>query len=347
VKPVSKTDLQDVLEQTRDLWEEVRGERIFVTGGTGFFGCWLLETFAFANDQLNLNAQLLALTRSPEAFEKKAPHLARHPSIGLWTGDVRNFDFPGGIFSHVIHAGTTSSAPVEPKEMFDTVVKGTQRVLDFAVACGAKKFLLTSSGAIYGKLPPEPASVPETYSGSPDPADPNSAYGEGKRAAELLCAIYQKQHAFETKIARCFAFTGPHLPLDAHFAIGNFVRDALAGGPIRIGGDGTPFRSYLYASDLAIWLWTILFRGTAGRPYNVGSPEPVSIAGLADEVMRNLAPGVTVSIAKPADPLILPSRYVPDVTRAENELGLCVRVPLNDAIRRTAEWHGPQVNPAR
>jgi nucleoside-diphosphate-sugar epimerase len=315
-------DLQHILDHTHELWGEMRGQRIFVTGGTGFFGCWLLESFAYANDQLGLGANLVALTRDTGAFNHKAPHLSGHPAITLHEGDVRDFTFPSGEFSHVMHAATTSASLVSPVEMFDTITIGTRRVLDFTIASKATKFLLTSSGAVYGKQPPEMSHIPETYAGAPDASDPNAAYGEGKRVAELLCSIYHRDHGLETKIARCFAFVGPYLPLDAHFAIGNFIRDALAGGPIRVNGDGSPVRSYLYAADLAVWLWTILFRGNPGRPYNVGSKNALSIGGAAHRIAALFTPPLDVSIAKSPDLSQLPLRYVPDVSCALEDLHL-------------------------
>lgn len=179
--------------------------------------------------------------------------------------------------------------------------------------------------------------ISEEYLGGPNCSDPGSAYGEGKRAAEVLCACFQKQHGLETMIARCFAFVGPFLPLEVHFAIGNFIRDALRGGLIRVGGDGTPFRSYLYAADLAIWLWTILIKGTPARAYNVGSTHDLTIAELAETVREVVNPNVAIEIAKKPVAGSLPSRYVPATTRARTELELHDRVELKMAIQRTAE----------
>jgi len=335
-------DLNHILLHTRELWDELRGSRIFITGGTGFFGCWLLESFLWANHQLGLGASALVLTRNPEAFQKKAPHLASHAAVHLHAGDVRTFKFPDGRVSHIIHAATESSVRLNkdnPLLMFETIVQGTQRVLEFSKRCGARKVLLTSSGAVYGKQPPDMTHIPETYTGAPDQLDPYSAYGEGKRTAELLCALYAKQYGLETKIARCFAFVGPYLPLDAHYAIGNFIRDGIKGGCVRIAGDGTPYRSYLHAADLAIWLWTILFRGSSCQPYNVGSEIEVTILELAEAVAQCFHPRREVVIGKKTVDRKAAGRYVPSTQLALHELKLHQLINLTDSIKRTIAWH--------
>jgi nucleoside-diphosphate-sugar epimerase len=333
-------DLDHVLDHTRVLGDELRGERIFITGGTGFFGCWLLESFIWANDRLDLGAKAFVLTRRPEAFKAKAPHLALHPSISMFEGEVRDFDFPTGTFSHVIHAATEASDRLNtenPLLMLDTIVEGTRHTLDFSSGCDAKKFLLTSSGAVYGKQPVDMTHIPEEYFGAPDLLDPKSAYGEGKRMAEQLCTLYSSL-LFETKIARCFAFVGPYLPLDIHFAIGNFIRDALIGGPIVVQGDGTPQRSYLYAADLAIWLWTILFKGQSCRPYNVGSDESLSITKVASRVSELFQPKIKVEIRGTPNQQKPVERYVPDIQRAKQELGLKAEINLSQAIQKTIQF---------
>lgn len=341
--PVSQMDLDLVLERTRHLWSEVRGERIFITGGTGFFGCWLAESFVHANRTMGLNAHATILTRRPAAFATKCPHLAFDPAITLLTGDVRDFTYPDGDFEYVIHAATESSAgPADqkPDETLRTIVQGTERVLEFAAGHGSGRFLFTSSGAVYGQQPASISCLPEDYAGAWEPLDDASEYAEGKRAAERMCTESSSRHGFESRIARCFAFVGPHLPLDAHFAVGNFIRDAMRGKTIQVNGDGTPMRSYMYGADLAIWLWTILFRSSNQQVFNVGSDEAISILDLAKTVRDVLRSSATVQVAQEVVKGAEPRRYVPSTKRAQQSLGLKCEVTVQEAIRRTAAWHG-------
>jgi dTDP-glucose 4,6-dehydratase len=323
-------DLNHVLAHTSEVWEALRGQNIFITGGTGFIGIWLTESFALANKRLNLNARALLLTRNPKRFQ------AKHSSIQFLEGDMRSFAYPDGEFAFVIHAATEQGhAPAN----FELDVQGTKHVLEFARTHGTRRLLFTSSGAVYGKQPSDLTHIPEDFAGAPSTVDLNSGYGHAKRASEFLCAMYAQQFGFAPVIARLFTFAGPYLPLDLNFAMGNFIRDVLAGGPLRIAGDGTPYRSYLYAADLAIWLWTLLIRGESARPYNVGSDQDLTIADLARAVAQNTIPETRIEIARNPTPGAQPSRYVPCVERARSELGLMPFIPLSEAIWRMYKWN--------
>ena len=340
--PLSRQDLELVAELTSAIWGDLRDQRLFITGGTGFFGCWLVESFCFINRLLPLNAHATILTRDPGVFARKCPHLASDPAITLHQGDVRNFAFPNGEYRYVIHAATDTNAKLAaeaPMKMLSTIIAGTEHILKFAASHGTTNFLLVSSGAVYGKQPTDLTHVPENYTGAPDAMDPLSVYGEGKRVAEVLCAAYQNAGRFECKIARCWSFCGPYLPLDQHFAIGNFIGDVLAGRSIEIQGDGTPRRSYLYAADLAVWLWTILFKAPGLIPFNVGSAYDVSILELAETIATILNPRTEIHVAQKATPGTAPSRYVPSVDRARERLGLHQTIALEETVRRTAVWH--------
>ena len=342
---ILSTELDEILDQTEPLWEQLRGERIFITGGTGFLGTWLLESFLHANRRLNLKAQASVLTRNPQAFEKRAPHLTAD-SIVICPGSLNNFSAPPGNFVAVIHAAAdvearASPLPTAPLSSWKTLVTGTERVLEASSRMGAEKLLLTSSGAVYGTQPPGLKLMPETHQGAPDVTQASSVYGEGKRAAEMLCVISGVTSGVECKIARLFACVGPWQPIESYFAIGNFIRDVLNGQMPCICGDGRPYRSYLYAADAAVWLWTILFRGSANEPYNVGSEREITIAETAKLVAQcgGLNPdSINISCHKTKSGSPSP-RYVPDTSKARTALGLAEHVPLEEAIRRTLTWH--------
>jgi len=333
-------DLDRVLEQTAGLWEDLRGGRVLLTGGTGFFGCWLLESLLWANERFGLGASAVVLTRDARAFSGKAPHIASSPAVALHQGDVRTFTWTGGALSHVVHAGTDTQVPRTRDDrlrVFDTIVEGTRRTLDIAERAGAARFLMTSTGAVYGRQPAAVTHVSEDFGGSPDATCPRHAGAEAKRAAEMLCAVYA-DGPLHTTVARCFAFVGPYLPLDGHLAIGTFIGAALERRAIRIAGDGTPLRSYMYAADLTTWLWTILLRGGRGQAYNVGSEHAISIAEVARAVARIAGTGSEVIIA--GEPAGGPSeRYVPATQRARTDLGVRMTVDFEEALARTLDWH--------
>jgi nucleoside-diphosphate-sugar epimerase len=335
-------ELQRLLRRADSQLRALGGASILITGSTGWFGVWLLDVLCLADDMLRLGIRIAAVSREPERFLARFPAFAGDSRITWIQADVRRLEPVDGGFSHVIHAATDTSAKPDPdatRDLFETIVEGTRRVIA-AAGPRCKAVLLLSSGAIYGPPRVDQARFIESEAGGPDPALTRNAYAEGKRTAEQLGAIAAAM-GIPVRIARCFAFVGPHMPFDRHFAIGNFIADAVHGRPIRIKSDGRPQRSYLYMTDLIHALLAILVDGAAGRPYNVGSDAPVTIEQLARCVDR-VAGGHGVSIeGAPSDPL---DRYVPDITRLKQELGFAPEVSLESAVSRTAAWYRARIN---
>jgi nucleoside-diphosphate-sugar epimerase len=329
-------DLAHILNHTESLWDELRGQNVFITGGTGFLGQWLLESLIAANQKYVLNAKVTVLTRNPDVFITRAPFIAKNRVVSLLKGEITTYKYPEGEFSIVIHAAAEPSARThEGNEvsMRKTIVEGARRTLEFARTHNTRKFLFTSSGAIYGQQPSNVPFISEEYSETPNRLVIKDSYGQSKQIAETMCEEYSRKYAIEAKIARCFTFIGPYLSLESGYAISDFVRDAINGGPIRVNGDGSAQRSYLYAGDLAIWLWTILFKAKSRRPYNVGSDRAISTLDLANEVRQIINPDTDIMIAGKSD-VRTSQRYVPSIERAGNELGLKICISLNQSITR-------------
>lgn len=319
-------------------------ESLFLTGGTGFFGRSILRHLSILNDKHeNPIARVMVLARSPATFLEQYPEFRNLSWLSFYAGDILMdlSDFPlQEKFTHVLHAATDSTIgpQIAPLDRYDQIITGTRNVLDFAVRVGVKKFLLTSSGGVYGVQPPHLDSIPETYNGIPDPMSAENVYSISKRTAEHLCALYQQRYGVETIVARCFAFVGPDLPLNAHFAIGNFIRDALERSEISVNGNGTPVRSYLYQDDLAKWLLTLLAKGTPSEAYNVGSDQAISIADLAHLVRDIISPEKKVVIQKSTNAdVAVRHRYVPNINKACSQFDLKVRTSLAEAIRKTEQ----------
>lgn len=318
---------------------KLAGKRMFITGGTGFFGLWMLSALSLLNQQ-GADIAVTVLSRNPEQFLDTHREWYGLHWLSFIQGNVRNFEYPEARYDLLIQAASETSAVdyVKPLAFFDDIVLGTRHVLDFAVQSGVKRVLLVSSGAVYGPQPNDISHIPEdAHFACPTDAI-TSAYGESKRMMELLGTIYYREYGIEPVIARCFAFVGPELLLDRHFAIGNFIRDALYANTIHVSGDGTSQRSYLYMADLSVWLLDLLANGTAGFAYNVGSDQSISIAELACLVRDVLAPEKEVVITQQPSADGIRHRYIPDISRARGELELDVWTRLDKAIELTGSY---------
>lgn len=292
-------------------------KRILITGGTGFFGKSILDYFS--RNACDCELTILSRHGFAPAFLSTIKQ-SNNQTIRQFLGDIRTFDVGSAHYDWVIHAATPARVDVPDGEMRSIVIDGTANAITQAKKCGAEKFMMVSSGGAYGKGFARPVSEDDT-------PRPYTAYGIAKLEAERMAA----DSGLHALLPRCFAFVGPHLDRNAHFAIGNFIADALAGRDIVIKGDGTPMRSYMYADDLVEWLWAILERGESGRVYNVGSDEAISIRDLAYAVRDALGSKSEVrvlgkAVAGAAD------YYVPDVSRIRRELGVEVKAKLQDAI---------------
>ncbi len=315
---------------------DLHGRSILLTGGTGFFGLWLIELVDLLRRVEGMDITVHALSRNPAAAVVQRPVYRDRPWLHFIAGDVRSFAAPAGRIDYVIHgaADTSAAAGAHAIELFDVITGGTRHVLNMANDLACRRVLLLSSGAVYGAASTVD-KMPETLTTAPDPLALSSAYGEGKRVCEALGAYMSQQASFDVVTARCFAFVGAGLPLSGHFAIGNFIRDAIHGNDMRLNSTGQSRRSYLYAADLAIWLVTLLLKGRTGVAYNVGSDQGIDILSTAGLVRDTLAPGRSVTVAEGASTSA--SFYVPEIGRARSEFGLDAWTPLEVAVRRTAE----------
>lgn len=317
----------------------LEGQRLFITGGTGFYGFWLLSALDLLRRK-GVSVSACVLSRDPDRFLDRQPRFRGRDWLQFCSGDVTDYAAPEGRFDLFIHAATDTgaSAHAVPLRIFDSIVGGSRRVLEHAVRSGAQRILLASSGAVYGSFPAGVERMPEDCSSACDPLGQGCAYAEGKRAMETLGTLFHGQYGLEPVIARGFAFVGPGLVLDGHFAIGNFIRDALAGDTIRVNGDGSPLRSYLYGADLAVWLLSLLTRGRTGVAYNLGSDQAVTIRELAFKVRDILNPAGEVSILGRSAGHSPRNVYVPEIGRGRQELGLEAWTSLTDAIVATAAY---------
>jgi len=302
-------------------WTPLKGAQVLMTGCSGPFGLWLLALIEYANQELDLKIRTCVLTRRMTKFFANYPHLEFMDGLQIIEDDVRSFKLGAFRPSHVIHGATTSASETylgaKSLEKFNTLVSGTQRVFTVLPSGSVRSVLFLSSGVVYGTLPEGIKTIPEHYSIAPYPDDISSTLGHAKRAAEFLCHAHASEMGITVRVARCFSFSGAGLPLDLHYAIGDFVRQANFRGAIKILGSGAAMRSYLHFADLAIWLIAMLTDEDKSKPstVNVGSSQSISIFDLAKTVANRSTRPIQISVMRGNDYAVgnpVRNTYVPD-----------------------------------
>jgi nucleoside-diphosphate-sugar epimerase len=315
----------------------LRGERVVITGGTGFIGTWLTATLCHLNDHHGFQTRIDLMARNARAGYPERPDVTFHER------DVRDVAELPADTRFIVHAAGTPDNRIhssDPVRTIQTFVHGTEAMLWAASRLESiQRVLHVSSGLVYGPQPLDVPALEEGFRGATDFAGVLATYPQAKRAAETICAAYRSQHRLPVVTARPFAFIGPHQALSAPWAVNNFLQDSLHGGPIRILGSGDTVRSYMYPTDMAVWLLAALVRGRVGGAYNIGSSQPVTLRELAGRVAACFRGDVEVVEGGRGQRPTEPSRFVPDTRLAREELGLSETVGLDEAIARTVAWH--------
>ena len=328
-----------------DAHSDVRGKfgykHISVTGGTGFLGSWIAEMVAALNDEHHLGITLDLYARNVSDWARKFTHLSKRTDIRLKSQDVRSqFEFVRDT-NFVVHAAGIPNNRVhssEPLRVQQTTVSGLNNTLDAATQLDKlTRFLNVSSCLVCGP-PNRPGALVETEY-FPVPCDQlHMVYVEAKRAAENLAAIYRSQFRMPVSTIRPFTFAGPYQELDRPWALNNFLRDVLTGSEIRIYGDGSARRSYLYGSDAAWWTMAALANGVDGAVYNVGSPTAVTHLELVKLIGDQVSPQPRVTINTAMSKPGMRDDLYPDVTATLIGLGVTQTCSLEHAIDKTWRW---------
>ena len=300
-------------------WSALAGQKLFLTGATGFVGGWVLATIAKMNAISETPLYVRALTRESQGF--KRPWLTWVP------GDIRNFTDDEHV-DLVLHAALPSTAtpPGGEAELIDIACLGAERLMKHAVNSGSLRTMVLSSGAVYGS-----ASLPLSEEATLGPISATDTYAWAKRQVEAIARdSSHKDH--DILIARLFTCIGEGYRLHNHLAHVSLLKGARAGGPLFLRGDGTSIRSYLAGEDLGLWLLTLLSRKGCDT-VNVGSDDAISIRELALLIARCacLDP-TTVKFAGEtggARPY-----FVPDITKARTLYGLETWTPVKTVVER-------------
>ncbi|WP_313822646.1 UDP-glucuronic acid decarboxylase family protein [Citricoccus sp.] len=303
--------------------------RAVVTGGAGFLGSHL------CTELRRREVEVVCLDNFLTGNAVNIEHLIGDPGFRLVQCDVTDYIHLPGEVDLVLHFASPAS-PIDYLKLPIHTLKvgsiGTLHALGLAKEKGAR-FILASTSEVYGD--PQVHPQPEEYWGHVNPVGPRGVYDEAKRFAEAMTVAYRGQHAVDTGIVRIFNTFGPRMrPRDGR-AIPTFIRQALAGEPLTVTGDGTQTRSVCYVSDLVRGILAMAWNTHPG-PVNLGNPHELSVLQIAQDVVAATASDSPIEfIDRPVDdPLV----RRPDTALATRELGWVPEVPWTEGLARTVEW---------
>lgn len=328
---INESELNFIYGSNEVNFKKLQNTKILITGCTGFFGKWILALLLYLKEKRKIYISAVCISRSPILFKEEYPEAEN--SLFQWVqGDVKTLKLNDKKYDYVIHGATNVSGNDSTKETFNTCVEGTKNIMS-QLDVVKQKALLISSGAVYENFPKNGVSENCELAAELE----EITYGNAKILSENYFKEISKAKSFDIAIARCFSFVGPHLPMDKHFAIGNFISDVLEGNEIIINGNGSPKRSYLYMSELINWLFILLLKKNKKSTYNIGSDESLSIKNLAYEVSSALRGNNKIKILGSfKDGVGAP--YFPNINQFKKEFSVKVMIDIHEAILRTANW---------
>ena len=311
-------------------------KNILVTGGSGFLGSHLCDKL------IQQGHKVTCLDNHYTGSMDNIQHLISNPHFIFILADVVDMTLDkfdeACNFDQIYHLACPAS-PVDyqadPIKTIKTNVIGTMNMLELAKKNNAR-ILLTSTSEVYGDPNISPQS--EKYWGNVNCVGIRSCYDEGKRVAETLMTEYNRIHSVDTRIARIFNTYGPRLNAADGRVVSNFIVQALKGIPLTMYGDGSQTRSFCFVDDQIAGLMALMNVEDPAyhMPVNIGNPGEITIAELADHVLR--LTGSNSEIIKQPLPQDDPMRRKPDITLAKNILGWEPSVDLREGLIRTIEY---------